>query len=147
MSRNVVTLSFVAAEGDLVELAAQVAWQTWAASDRVVTSRASLAAFASEIRDFAAHHRPEARFEAGSADSGLLAITVSEYGRTRKAAFGFHLARAGPPRGTLSWPTEFRIQLPTEHGLLGEFGADLAQLVAAEAGSATLRLLRRWPPG
>jgi len=146
MARNVVTLSIVAATDDIVELAAQVAWQSWAAADRVMTSRSGLAAFASEIRDFAAHQRPEVRFEAGSSDAGFLAITVSEYGRTRKAAFGFHLARPGAARGTLSWPTELRLQLPTEHGLLGEFGADLAQLVAADAGTATLRLLRRWPP-
>jgi hypothetical protein len=140
-------LSIAAADLDQIELVIKVAWQSWSAQERVVASRTALSTFASEIRAFASHQRTEVRFDAGSLESGLLEIVVAEYGRTRKAAFGVHLALAGELRGTLSWPTDLRMQLPTEHGLLGEFGADLAQVVATDTGLAALRLLRHWPLG
>jgi hypothetical protein len=143
--KNVLTLSIAAADGDLIELVLKFSWQSWAAQERVAASRSALSTFASEIRAFAAHQRTEVRFEAGSLETGLLELVVAEYGRTRKAAFGAHLALAGDARGVLSWPTELRMQLPTEHGLLGEFGADLAQVVATDSGVAALRLLRHWP--
>jgi hypothetical protein len=76
---------------------------------------------------------------------GLLDLAIAEYGLSRKAAVGIHLAHAHSTHGGLDWPVELRLQLPTEHGLLGEFGADLAQLLAAGSGQATLRLLPRWP--
>ena len=143
--KNMLTLSIAAADGDQIELGLKVSWQSWAAQERVVAIRGTLATFASEIRAFASHRRTEVRFEAGSLDSGLVEIVVAEYGRTRKAALGVHLALAGDSRGVLTWPTELRMQLPTEHGLLGEFGADLAQVVATDSGFAALRLLRHWP--
>ena len=143
--RNVLTLSIAAADADHVELVLQIAWQSWSALERVVAPRGALATFASEIRAFASHQRPEIRFAAGTAEAGLLEVVVSEYGRTRKASVGVHLAQAVEPHGTLTWPTELRMQVPTEHGLLGEFGADLAQVVATDSGTAALRLLRHWP--
>ncbi len=145
--RNVLTLSIAAADADQIELVLQVAWQSWSALERVAASRTALAGFASDIRAFAAHQRTEVRFDAGALETGLLEIVVSEYGRTRKAAFGIHLEQGAESRGSLAWPTELRMQLPTEHGLLGEFGADLAQVVATDSGVAALRLLRHWPLG
>ena len=41
--------------------------------------------------------------------------------------------------------SELRLVLPTEHELLGEFAADLGELLATGSGTAGLRLLRRWP--
>ena len=145
MPRNALTITIEEATADLLELLVAVDWQSWSALDRVHASRADLTAFASALRELAAHDRPEVRFATGGLDKGLLEITVSEYGRARKAALGFHLGHSGEAHGSLDWPSELTVQLPTEHGLLGEFAADLAQLLAADSGVATLRLLRRWP--
>ena len=144
-AKNLLTFSVVVTTTDEVTLEVRLAWQSWGGVIEVAANRAALAQFASEVRDFASHHRTLASLVAGSPGSTELSLTIAEYGRTRKAAVGAALAQPTSPHGTLNWPAALKIQVPTEHGLLGEFGADLAQLLAADSGTASLRLLARWP--
>jgi hypothetical protein len=144
-SRNALTFTAGATGLEQLALSIQVAWQSWSGLMEVTVEPATMAAFATELRDFASHQRLEARLTAGTVAQGHLELVIAEYGLSRKAAVGIHLAHAYPAHGGLDWPVELRLQLPTEHGLLGEFGADLAQLLAADSGTATLRLLSRWP--
>lgn len=144
-SRNALTCTVGATGLDQLALNIQVAWQTWSGLMEVSVAPSTMAAFATEVRDFASHQRLEARLTAGTIAQGHLELVIAEYGLSRKAAVGVHLAHANPAHGGLDWPVELRLQLPTEHGLIGEFGADLAQLLAADSGTATLRLLSKWP--
>ncbi len=128
-----------------VEASVRLAWQWWSGRIRLTAPLDALEAFATELRDFAAHDTRAVRFQAGGeAGGGRLELLVREYGRARRAALGITLLE---PRlaGRSRRGNELTVVLPTEHELLGEFAADLAETLATGGGVARLRLLRRWP--
>ncbi|MGE3600743.1 MAG: hypothetical protein AB7N70_34915 [Dehalococcoidia bacterium] len=130
-----------------LEVVVEVAWSSWSGAGRVRMERERLAEFARRLGDFAAHRIGTARFEtADGAASGRLALVASEHGRARRAAVSIDLVadrEAEPPRA----PSRLEVVAPTEHAMLAEFGADLAQLAHASEGSVRLRLVARWVEG
>jgi len=143
--RDQLTLSVERVEDGRVEASVRLQWQGWSGRVRVAAEQELLATFASELRDFAAHESRSVRLEAGDGPgAGRIELLVREYGRARRAALGMTLLE---PRltGRSRRGNELRVMLPTEHELLGEFAADLAETLATGGGVAQLRLLRRWP--
>lgn len=122
-----------------LELAVTVAWHSWSGAIRTRTTREHLAAFAPRVRDFSAHTTPVAVFESGD---GRLRLRIEEQGRARRATVAVEIRgdehRSRPPE-------RLDLVVPTEHALLGDFAADLAELAAVGSGVARLRLIRRWP--
>jgi hypothetical protein len=139
--RDQLALAAEGATSETIELSARVAWRWWTGHVRLTVNRERLSAFASDLRDFSTHHASGAKLDEGEGgDRARLALAATEYGRARRAAVELHLrdAEAGWP------PAELRLWLPTEHELVGDFAADIAEMVATGAGVAQLRLLSRW---
>jgi hypothetical protein len=136
--RDQLTLAAEGATTDTVELSARIAWRWWTGHVRLVTQRDRLSRFASDLRDFAAHHASRATFDQPETDGGaLLTLEVREYGRARRAAVDLHLRDPGTAVPE-SPPTELRLSLPTEHEFVGDFAADIAEIVATGAGVAQM---------
>jgi hypothetical protein len=130
--------------GGQLELTVHCTWEGWSGRARLVAEPDTLAAFARELAAFATHGAADVRLALDGAP-GKLELAVTEYGRARRAGLGLTLATriASPDR--IGAGNELVLSVPTEHELLGEFAADLAELVSSRSGSARLRLLRRWP--
>lgn len=126
-----------------LELAVAIRWQAWSGAVRTTVSRDSLAEFLPKVREFAAHAATAVRFEAGDGRKlGRVGLTIEEHGRARRAIVGVDLESEKHPARARE---RIQIIVPTEHAFLGDFAADLAQLVAVRSGVATLRLVKRWP--
>ena len=142
-SRDQLTITVEREVADGLELTASLQWQAWSGRVVVRASRENLADFAPALRDFSAHAERSAAFSAGDdAVSGLLRLTIAEQGRVRRAIATIELR--GEPHPSRA-PEQLSVVVPTEHALVGEFAADLAELAAVGAGTARLRLVRRWP--
>ncbi|HET9274760.1 MAG TPA: hypothetical protein VFN96_01685 [Gemmatimonadales bacterium] len=123
-----------------------VDWGEWSGRARLSLSRDRVAGFASDLRSFAAHEAKLARLERDQGSGqGILELVAREYGRARRASIEVQLADRPRLLSRRRITSELRLVLPTEHELLGEFAADLGELLATGAGTARLRLLRRWP--
>jgi hypothetical protein len=143
-ARDRLTVTADTGATDTLELSAQLTWQGWSGRARLSVARDTLAEFATELRDFAAHHASRVRLDARDAATGSeFGLTVSEFGRARRAAIRVRLAD-GTGSTEVAPPGRLEVSVPTEHELVGDFAADIAELVAAGSGVAQLRLLRRW---
>jgi hypothetical protein len=142
--RDQLTLAAEGATADTIELSARIAWRWWTGHVRLSVRRERLSAFATGLRDFSTHHASGAEFdEHDNGEGARLALTVREYGRARRAAVDLRLRDGATPNA--GWPpAELRLAVPTEHEFVGDFAADIAEMVATGAGVAQLRLLGRW---
>jgi hypothetical protein len=143
-SRDRLTVTADSGASDSLEINAQLTWQGWSGRARLSVARERLAEFATELRDFAAHHTNSVRLdERDKATGSQFELTVAEFGRARRAAVQVRLAH-GTRSAEVAPPGRLEVSVPTEHELVGDFAADIAELVAAGSGVAQLRLLRRW---
>lgn len=130
----------------LTEAEVSVAWQSWSGHVQIRTSAAELAAFAEALRDFAGHRTSRIAFTPYAGVEGdQLTVTVVEYGRARRAAILIEVAATDQPAELRQDGNRLRATVPTEHALLGDFAADLGELISTGGGIARLRLLARWP--
>lgn len=141
--RDQLTLAAEGASADTIELGVRIAWRWWTGHVRLGVPRDRLAAFATELRDVSTHHASTAGFEHDGPDGVGFAVTVREYGRARRAAAELHLRDATTPDADRR-PAELRLTVPTEHEFVGDFAADIAEMVATGAGVAQLRLVGHW---
>ncbi len=131
---------------ELSEADVALSWQSWSGHGRIRTAPAQLAAFADALRDFAGHRVDRVVFAPDpGADGERLTATIVEYGRARRAAVLVEIRSAERPGDLGADDTLLRIAVPTEHALLGDFAADLGELVSTGEGIARLRLSARWP--
>ncbi|MBX3146450.1 MAG: hypothetical protein KF785_06725 [Gemmatimonadales bacterium] len=131
---------------ELTEAEVSVAWQSWSGRARIRTSAAELTSFANALRDFAGHRTNRISFAPSpGVDGDQLTATVVEYGRARRAAILIEVTATDQPAELHQNGNQLRAAVPTEHALLGDFAADLGELISTGGGVARLRLSARWP--
>ncbi len=132
---------------ELSEAEVSVFWQSWSGHARIRTTAAQLTELADSLRDFAGHRADRIAFTPDpGADGDRLTATIIEYGRARRAAVLVEITSTDfPPELGADGGNALRAALPTEHALLGDFAADLGELISTGGGIARLRLSARWP--
>ncbi|MHB1326793.1 MAG: hypothetical protein ACYC2K_01200 [Gemmatimonadales bacterium] len=132
---------------ELSEAEVSVFWQSWSGHARIRTTAAQLAELADSLRDFSGHRADRIVFAPDlGADGDRLTATVIEYGRARRAAVLVEITSTDfPSELGADGGNTLRATVPTEHALLGDFAADLGELISTGGGIARLRLSARWP--
>ena len=130
---------------DLIEIEAEVSFDSWGGYERAYVTRGELAAFADAL-DAVAGGGTEASLIGGQHDLSYVELRVYEYGGARRLAVVVAMGRAG--NGRSQWPhgeTCLRFAMPIERGTLPGFAKDIRRIVTTDKGEATIPVLNSWP--